>query len=121
MEQPDEKPQVHEGQLSFEVPESPAAIGKWTPEEQFKAYAAMFGSGAAERQKRLLEEANQCTCGVEAAEKHKARQEDRKPRSLKGHHHKASCPKVRAQPEMRGLSEEAIRQLYDEALRRAAA
>lgn len=120
MEQPERSPVVHPDQLVFEVPTSPNAIGKWTPEEQFKAYAAMFGEDAAERQRKLAEEANECSCGAEKKEAFEAKRDDRKVRHLNGHQHGAGCPKRRSAPELRGLSPAAQRELY-EASRRAAA
>lgn len=121
MEKPDRLPQIHPDQMSIGVPDAPNAIARLSEEDQFRIYAEIMGEDAAERQRKLAEELNRCTCGAEQQEKHKARQEDRKVRRLRGYDHKPPCPKVRPRPERRGLSDEAMQELYEKMMQKGRA
>lgn len=84
------------GQLQIEVPASPGAIGRWDVEHQFSAYRKEMGEDKANHQRRLAEEAEVCTCGVQDKEKAKASEEGRREKRVLGNLHHPGCPAFRA-------------------------
>ncbi len=84
-----------EGQLAIDVPLSPGAIGRWTLDDQFAAYAREKGADKAVEQKRLAEEAGLCNCGEQAKEDAKAVEEGRRAKRIAGHLHRPGCPQLR--------------------------
>lgn len=89
-------PRPIEGQLAIPVPEAPGAIGRWTTDDEFAAYAREHGMGKAIEQKKLVEDSRNCNCGQQELEDQKAREDERRARKISGHLHKAGCPQKTA-------------------------
>jgi hypothetical protein len=78
-------------QLSIDVPPAPGAIGRWTTDDEIAAYRRLVGEQAAERQRKLAEEAGECSCGVQSKEASDAAIEGRRARKVAGHLHSPGC------------------------------
>jgi len=78
-------------QLQIEVAPAPRAIGRWDVDHEIAAYRKTMGDDALDRQKRLAEQAKECTCGEQAKADAEAIKDGKKSKKLLGWEHKPGC------------------------------